>query len=103
MDRFLEVDNKNYHQDFFAKNKGMKIDSLIIKYNGIKALNDYNFQIFVNKCLILEVDFLIFYISKELDKNKIIEELNLKLDDTFIEEKKFYDLFRSSYKKNKYT
>ena len=103
VERFLEVDSKNYHQDFFAKNEGMKIDFLIIKYNGIKALNDYNFQIFVNKCLILEVDFLIFYISKELDKNKIIEELNLKLDDTFIEEKKFSDLFRSSYKKNKYT
>lgn len=86
---FLEVDSKNYHSDFLAKVEGMKIDFLIFKFNGFKALDDENFQKFVNKCLKLYSHFVIFYINGELNKKKLNDGLNLKLDDTFLEKRSF--------------
>ena len=71
------------------KVEGMKIDFLIIKFNGFKALDDENFQKFVNKCLKLYSHFVIFYINGELNKKKLNDGLNLKLDDTFLEKRSF--------------
>lgn len=86
---FLEIDSKNYQPDLLAKIEGTKIDFLIIKYKGYKAMDDKNYQEFVNKCLKIDSHMILFYITNESKKNKINDEINLKLDDKFIEDKSF--------------
>ena len=67
---FFIIDSRNYNQNFLEKLENEKRKILIIKYNGISALVDKNFENFVKKCLKLYTYKIIFYITKENNKSQ---------------------------------
>jgi hypothetical protein len=67
---FFIIDSRNYNQNFLEKLENEKRKILIIKYNGISALVDKNFENFVKKCLKLYTNKIIFYITKENNKSQ---------------------------------
>ena len=67
---FFFIDSRNYNQNFLEKLENEKRKILIIKYNGISALVDKNFENFVKKCLKLYTNKIVFYITKENNKSQ---------------------------------
>jgi hypothetical protein len=70
LEGFFIIDSRNYNQNFLEKLENEKRKILIIKYNGISALVDKNFENFVKKCLKLYTNKIIFYITKENNKSQ---------------------------------
>ena len=70
LEGFFIIDSRNYNQNFLEKLENEKRKILIIKYNGISALVDKNFENFIKKCLKLYTNKIIFYITKENNKSQ---------------------------------
>ena len=87
LDRFIELDSKNYSKYISnEKLEQIKDDILVVKFNEDKSLDDKNFEKIIKKYLELNINNIIYYITKEANcnKNKINDEIIFPLKGDYI-------------------